>query len=303
MAEDVGLTVDPRRDEPIYRQIFDQVVARVQAGTFPPGYKLPPTRILAKTLHTHRNTIARAYADLEDAGFVSSTVGRGTFVEAQSIPQRDVGRGDAVSGGMPWSSLLSRGARVETLGRAERFHRPNVGRDVVNMVRMQPSEDLLPHDLMKRSIERVFAELGGKALAYAPPEGVARLREQIALDLASRGVPATADDVLVTSGSQQALDLITRALVDPGDAILVDPTTYSGAIDLFALAGARLLPVPNDGEGPDPRALERFSRSGAKALYVMPNGHNPTGRTITASRRHELVAWSRAAGIPIIEDD
>jgi GntR family transcriptional regulator/MocR family aminotransferase len=306
MPEDVGLTVDPRRDEPIYRQIFDQVVARVQAGTFPAGYKLPPTRVLAKTLRTHRNTVARAYADLEDAGFVTSTVGRGTFVEPQSlVPNARAGAAPKPTdaGAMPWSSLLSRGARVDTLGRAERFTRPNVGQDVVNLVRMQPSEDLLPHELMRRSVERVFAELGAKALAYAPPEGVARLREQIAIDLSTRGVPATADDVLVTTGSQQALDLVTRALVDPGDAILVDPTTYSGAIDLFALAGARLLPVPNDGEGPDPRALERYSRSGAKALYVMPNGHNPTGRTISAARRHELVAWSRAAGIPIIEDD
>lgn len=303
MNEDVGLTVDPRRDEPIYRQIFDQVVTRVQAGTFPAGYKLPPSRVLAKTLQTHRNTVARAYADLESAGFVSSTVGRGTFVEPQSSPTRDAARAGATAGGMPWSQLLSRGARVETLGRAERFHRPNVGRDVVNMVRMQPSEDLLPHDLMRRSIERVLSELGAKALAYAPPDGLPRLREQIALDLVSRGVPATADDVLVTTGSQQALDLVARALVDPGDAVLVEPTTYSGAIDIFSLAGARLLPVARDGEGPDPRALERFSRSGAKALYLMPNGHNPTGLTISAARRHELVAWSRAAGIPIIEDD
>ncbi|CAN5253861.1 PLP-dependent aminotransferase family protein [soil metagenome] len=301
MADDVGLTVDPRRDEPIYRQIFDQVVARVQAGTFPPGFKLPPSRILARTLHTHRNTIARAYADLEDAGFVSSTVGRGTFVEPQ-VKARDAGR-EAVAGAMPWSSLLSRGARGETLGRMERFHRPNMGRDVVNLVRMQPSDDLLPEKLLRRSLERILAELGPKALSYAPPEGIQRLRDQIAIDLVSRGVPAAADDVIVTTGSQQALDLVARALVDPGDAILVDPTTYSGAIDVFSLAGARLLPVPSDREGPDPLALERFARSGAKALYLMPNGHNPTGLTISSARRHELVAWSRASGIPIIEDD
>src|SRR5215510_10419956 len=87
MGHNVGIRVDPRRKQPLHRQIFDEVVARIEARAFPPGYKLPPTRVLAAELAAHRNTVARAYAELEAAGFVSSRVGRGTFVEQLDRPQ------------------------------------------------------------------------------------------------------------------------------------------------------------------------------------------------------------------------
>jgi GntR family transcriptional regulator/MocR family aminotransferase len=303
LGQSVGLAIDPRKDDPIYRQIFDQVVARIETRAFPPGFKLPPTRVLARELSTHRNTVVRAYADLESAGFVRSTVGRGTFVDAAQKAARPRQKAEAVGTSVAWASLASRAAKSEVLVRAERYPRRAENRDVVNLARMQPSIDLLPDELMRRCVGRALAEHRGHAMTYAPPEGIPRLREQIARELASRGVPTNADDVTVTSGSQQALDLLARALVDPGDAVLVDATTYSGAIDVFTLAGARLVTVPGDAEGPDPAALERASRQGVKALYVMPNGHNPTGRTMSTERRRAIVAWSRASGVPIIEDD
>jgi GntR family transcriptional regulator/MocR family aminotransferase len=310
LGQSVGLTIDPRKGEPLYRQIFDEIVRRIDSGAFPAGYKLPPSRVLAQELATHRNTIARAYADLEAAGFVSSTVGRGTFVEAprprnerSPVPAGSVPNAGRTGGSISWSSLLARAAKPEQLARAERYARRADARDVVNLARMQPSPDLLPDDLIRRSIDRVLAEHGSKILTYAAPEGVPALREEIARELVSRGVPASADDLVITSGSQQALDLVARALVNPGDTLLVDATTYSGAIDIFALAGARLVTVPGDDEGPDVAALERLVRPEVKAFYVMPNGHNPTGRTITTERRRALVTWSRANGIPLIEDD
>lgn len=302
MGHSVGLAIDPRKDEPIHRQIFDQIVARIQTRAFPPGYKLPPTRVLARELATHRNTIARAYADLEAAGFVSGSVGRGTYVEGARPETRPAPRAQPTQP-MPWSSLVARAARPEVIARAERWARRMDGRDVVNLARMQPSDDLLPVDLMRRCVTRVMGEHGAHALSYAPPEGVPRLREQIAQELSSRGVPAVPEDVLVTSGSQQGLDLVARTLVNPGETVLVESTTYSGAIDIFRLAGARLVGVPGDENGPDPAALERVNRSDVKALYLMPTGHNPTGRTMSAERRRALVEWSRAAAIPIIEDD
>lgn len=308
MGQTVGLRIEGASDEPIHRQIFDQVVARIRTRAFPPGFKLPPTRLLARELGTHRNTVARAYAELEAAGFVNGAVGRGTYVEetgagstSETSPPRS---GETfTTAPIPWASRLSRSARPELLGRAERYARRAQGKAVINLARMQPSDDLLPDDLMRRCIARVTSEHGHKLMAYAPPEGVPRLREQLAIELSSRGVPTTADDVLVTSGSQQGIDLVARLLVDPGDVILVESTTYSGAIDLFTLAGARLVGVPCDDEGPDLGALERVSRTDVKAFYVMPNGHNPTGRTMSAARRRALVAWSRRTAIPLVEDD
>jgi DNA-binding transcriptional MocR family regulator len=307
LGHSVGFELDPHTDEPLHRQIFDQIVARIQSSAFPPGYKLPPTRVLARELATHRNTVARAYADLEAAGFVSGAVGRGTFVtdalRKTATTDRAPKRGSTTSQPMPWSSLVSHKARPEILARAERWARRVDTRDVINLARMQPSEDLLPTELLQRCVARVLSEHGARALSYAPPEGVPRLREQLGRELTARGVPATADDVLVTSGSQQGLDLVARTLVNPGETVLVEATTYSGAIDLFTLAGARLVPLACDDEGPLPDALERVNRSDVKALYVMPTGHNPSGRTMSAERRRALVAWSRDAAIPLIEDD
>jgi 2-aminoadipate transaminase len=303
----IGIKLDVRRKEPLHRQIFDQVVARIESRVFPAGFKLPPSRELARELGTHRNTVARAYTDLEAAGFVSAGVGRGTFVQALGRMPGSKSPG-AVSvepeqRAMPWPSLLARSARSEVTERAHSHVRATTRKDVINLARMQPSADLIPDALLRRCLTHALTEHGASSLSYPPPAGVPRLRALIADTLGQRGMPARAEEVLVTSGGQQALDLCVRALVNPGDVVLIEPTTYSGAIDLFALAGARLLPVPMDEHGPDPEALARMAAPDVKALYLMPTGHNPTGRTIGVERRRALVAWSQNAGIPIIEDD
>lgn len=296
-----GITLDTTSSEPLYKQIFDQVVARIRSRAFPSGHRLPPTRTLAGELDTHRNTVVRAYADLESAGFVTSTVGRGTFVAPQPEPAAPAPARPA--GGLPWGSLLSSVADAEPLRRTERFGRSPTGRDVVNLTRMAPSADLIPADLLRRCADHVLRAEGAAALAYAPPEGLPRLRALVAQDLALSGVPVTPDDVVITTGSQQGLDLIARALVNPGDVFLVDTMTYTGAINLLTLAGARLVPIPSDAEGPDMLSLARYRGAGVKGLYLMPNCRNPTGESVSAARRRALVEWSRETGVPLVEDD
>lgn len=296
-----GITVDASSAEPLYKQIFDQVVLRIRSRALPPGQRLPPTRSLAEELDTHRNTVVRAYADLETAGFVTSTVGRGTFVAPQPEPPANAPARPA--GAMPWASLLSSVADAEPLRRADRYGRTPTGRDVVNLTRMQPSADLLPADLLRRCADHVLRTEGAKALAYAPPEGLPRLRALVAQDLANTGVPVGPDDLVITTGSQQGLDLVARALVNPGDVFLVDPMTYTGAINLLTLAGARLVAIPSDAEGPEMLSLSRYRGTGAKGLYLMPNCRNPTGESVSPARRRALVGWSRETGIPLIEDD
>src|SRR5262249_34683362 len=132
-----GLSIDARRDEPLYKQIFDEIAERIRSGLWPPGHRLPPTRDLARQLSTHRNTVVRAYGDLESAGFVSSTVGRGTFVATAAVGPRLVPvRAEELSRvgpSMPWETLLSRAARIEPLARAGRLARARPSREVVNL--------------------------------------------------------------------------------------------------------------------------------------------------------------------------
>jgi GntR family transcriptional regulator/MocR family aminotransferase len=302
--QSIGIQLDLASTTPLYKQLFDAIASRIRTGTFPPGFRLPPSRELASALGAHRNTVVRAYEDLVAAGFLSSVVGRGTFVNTLSEPARPLRLVNKTSEAkMQWPLLLSRAAMVEPLGRSDRLSSGAVPKGAINLSGMRPDPDLLPHELLRRCFEHVSRTENGPALSYGPREGLLRLRELIAADLAEHSVPTRADDIVITTGSQQALDLIARTLVNPGDPFLIEATTYPGAMNLLAAAGARLVSLPSDEEGPSLEALERNKSLGAKGLYLMPNCHNPTGRVISAERRRAIVRWSQDNGVPIIEDD
>lgn len=300
----LGLHLDPSQPTALYQQLFDAIAERIRSGAFPAGFRLPPTRVLASELDAHRNTVVRAYSRLEEAGFVSSTVGRGTFVRAISTPRPAVPAEPVVSGsGLPWASLVSSRVRAEPFDRIRRMARAAAPAEHVNLTRLQPGPDLLPEALFRRCLEHVLRVHGGRALGYGPHEGVATLRAEIAKDLSRRGVPARAEDVIVTSGSQQAIDVVARALLEPGDAVLLDEATYTGAIQIFIAAGARPEPVRGDDQGPLVSALDAASARGAKLAYLMPGHSNPTGSRISEARREQIVRWSHERRVPLLEDD
>jgi len=307
-ARAFGISIEKATDVPIFQQIADGLSTSIRNGVLPGGARLPPTRDLADALGTHRNTVVRAYEALSSAGFVVSHVGRGTFVTELKDRAAAMGDGRPVAfdwrvAGLPWASLMSRTAASESLQRGDRMARRAWPADAINMSRFEPGADLRPVETFRRCLDHVMRKSGSKAMGYAPREGVEELRVGIAKELVRRGIPASADDVLVTAGSQQAIDLLARALVDRGDAFFVEEPTYSGILNLLSAAGARPVGVPCDDEGPDPDALARLSRPGVKGFYLMPNGSNPTGRTLSLARRAALVSWSRSASVPLIEDD
>jgi 2-aminoadipate transaminase len=143
-----------------------------------------------------------------------------------------------------------------------------------------------------------------RSLQYSLTEGDLALRRRLAAFMGTRGLEATGDDILITTGSQQALGLIASALCDPGDTILVEDPTYLAALQTFQLADVDAVPIDSDAEGPDPDALLRRAReTGAKAAYLIPTFQNPTGRTLTAERRAALAEAAATAGLWLIEDD
>ena len=302
MAKATGLSLSTRSKQPLHQQLFDQISDRIRTGTWPAGFRLPPTRALATELSAHRNTVVRVYEDLESAGFISSAVGRGTFVV--ELPATAKAPESPARGALPWASLTSNAVAVEPLGRQDRISRRGTpGEHVIALSRMQPSEDLLPHELLRRCLDHVLRTVGPRALGYTPREGLPRLRELIADDLVRQGVPASADELVVTTGSQQGLDLIARTLINPGDSFLTDASTYHGALNLLSTAGARLIAVPSDDEGPSLEALARVGRAGVKGFYLMPNCQNPTGLRLSLARRQAFVTWSHQVGVPLVEDD
>jgi len=299
--QQTGIQIDPRRGQPIYKQIYEELSSRIRRGAYPVGYRLPTTRQLARELSTHRNTVSRAFEELEACGLVYARVGRGTFVAEQ--PRIALSGRTSEAPELPWAALLSQTVSAEPLGRLDRLLHAVQRQDVINLTTMYPSADLLPVRQLRRCVDHVLRRYGVDALGFAPRYGLPRLRELIAGMLREARIPVTADEVLITTGSQQALDLVARALVNPGDTMLVDEYTYTGALTAFAAAGARLVGVPADAEGPDMEALRRLARPSVKGFYLMPNGGNPTGLTVSVQRRKELIAWSRESGTPLIEDD
>lgn len=166
-----------------------------------------------------------------------------------------------------------------------------------------PAPDVFPVQRFEEACHKVLSEYGAKALQYGPTEGYQPLREMIAANMARYRIVAKADNVLITSGSQQALDLIGKLLINRGDRVLVEAPTYLGALQAFNVYGAQYVPVPVDDDGLITEHLDASLRAGPKFMYVLPNFQNPAGVTLAEGRRHQLILLADKYGIPIIEDD
>ncbi|MGW0365295.1 aminotransferase-like domain-containing protein [Streptomyces sp. NPDC002990] len=167
-----------------------------------------------------------------------------------------------------------------------------------------PAPELFDTEGLRAAYDAAFAVSARRALQYSTTEGAPELRAAIAARAAARSLPTSADDVLITSGSQQALTLITAALVEPGDVVLVENPTYLAALQCFGLAGARVVAVPCDEEGIIPDALaDLVARERPKLLYSVPTFQNPTGRTLPAERRAAVADIAARLGLWLVEDD
>lgn len=166
-----------------------------------------------------------------------------------------------------------------------------------------PAPDVFPVQRFKEACHKVLTEQASNALQYGATEGYEPLRELIANNMARYGIKARVENVLITSGSQQALDLIGKLFINAGDRVLVEAPTYLGALQAFNVYGAEYLSVPSDENGLRTDLLEAPLRSGPKFMYVLPNFQNPAGTTLSEGRRHELVLLADRYGIPIVEDD
>src|SRR5579864_2461432 len=175
--------------------------------------------------------------------------------------------------------------------------------EIISFAGGLPAPDVFPVQRFQQACRKVLSEHGSEALQYGTTEGYEPLREMIARNMARYGILAKPENVLITSGSQQALDLIGKLLINSGDRVLVEAPTYLGALQAFNVYGAEYVSVPSDDDGLRTDLLEEPLRSGPKFMYVLPNFQNPGGTTLAEGRRHELVLLADRYGIPIVEDD
>lgn len=175
--------------------------------------------------------------------------------------------------------------------------------DVISFAGGMPAPEVFPIEQFKEACIKVLDENGPASLQYGSTDGYLPLREMIARHTGRYGINVTADNILITSGSQQALDLIGMIFINPGDRILVESPTYVGAIQAWRAYGAEFIPVPFDEHGMRTDELEARLRAGPKFIYVLPNFQNPTGVTLSYERRLKLIELADRYGVPIVEDD
>jgi len=299
----LSVTLKEESPVPIYLQIAEQIEAAIAGGRIRGQQRLPTTRGLAKELGINRLTVARAYAELSRRGLIATRVGSGTWA---TPPDAGGGRGSgaAGAGALRWGALLARTPeRAVHSGAASRVW-PQSETDAISFAWVFPDPALFPVEALHRAVSRVLRKDGGRILGYGPPAGHAPLRRMIARDLNARGAMVSEEEILVTNGSQQGIDLVARALLDPGDRVLVEDPTYVGAVQVFHSYGADLEGIPMDGEGAIvERAAIAAARPRTKLMYVMPDFQNPTSRSMSLKRREAIVSLAASQGMVILEDD
>ena len=289
------LRLDAQSTTPLFRQLYDAVKKAILAGTLGAGTQLPPTRELSELLGISRQTVLNAYAQLMAEGFLSGTVGRGTFVSGKlSLPPASKPKKQDV----PLRPLSERGRRF--VGEPARL---NTHSSTPRAFRIgMPGLDVFPFEVWARLEARRWRR-PQHHLGYDDAAGYAPLREAVAAYLrTSRGVQCDAQQVLITSGSQQALFLIASLLLSPGDAAWVEEPGYRGINASLHASEARVCHVPVDEDGMCVSYAAKHYPD-AKLVYVTPSHQLPLGITMSLQRRLELLAWAAEKKVWVVEDD
>jgi DNA-binding transcriptional MocR family regulator len=279
------------------QQLVDRFAAAIESGLLDPGEKLPPTRQLAEEVGVNHLTAARVYRRLAELGYVTASVGRGTFVRTLS-PAVAADRGDdwQLYALPEWEPSYSEQVM------ADAFNLP-FEEDMISLSTGFPSPEHYPVADLARITADVFEEEGGKALDYLSAEGLFDLREQLALRGERYGFASGPEEIVVTSGAKQAINLATQAILEPGDVAVIESPTFVGVLESVRAAGARILGVPVDEEGFDVDALERLlTRHEVKLVALQTACQNPTGRDTSAERCERLAELARERSFFVLED-
>src|SRR2546422_616969 len=290
------------------QQIYHTLRRAILAGQLAPGARLPATRTLAHELGVSRNTVLLAYDQLLAEGYTVGQTGSGTYVAA-ALPDVTLSPPDADA----YTARAREGTtlRLSTYGRRVAQNTsisPPSALPHCHPVRYDfryglPDVAAFPHETWRRLLARRARTVSVSALHYGPPEGYAPLREAIAAYLRrSRAVLCDPEQIIVVNGSQQALDLTARVLLDVGDTVLIEEPHYQGARHVFLAAGAELVTVPVDAEGLVTTALPD-ARAGARLGYGTPPHPFPPGAIMSLVRRLALLQWAETSEVYVLEDD
>lgn len=279
-----SIPLDRASRESLSGQLAAALEKRIASGLLPEGVRLPATRDLAAALKINRGTVQAAYRLLQEAGLTSGRVGSGTIVNAPPLAPA------------PFDPEALLSVRVAGLTPEDS---PASGTPLVaDFSRLTPDERFFPLEEFTRTLAEAWSRRSD-LWQYAPPLGLEELRREISRRLNEQGLPWGPEEILVTSGAQQGLDLLFRTFTDPGDAAAMESPTYSGALALARFAGVRIVELPMGLAGPDPEALRGAK---VKLVYLMPERQNPTGVTASRETREAILEAVASSGALLVED-
>ncbi|MGE9552814.1 PLP-dependent aminotransferase family protein [Erwinia amylovora] len=283
------------------KRLYDVLQAAIQEGAIVTGSRLPASRDLAKELSVSRNTVLAAYEQLQSEGYLQTRTGSGTFV-CDQLPERAPEASEPVPASCKafnYASFSSRGTRV--LGRCGAgayqwgAFMPGV-----------PDVSHMPHDIWRKIQLRLSRRMPVEALSYSSHGGSPELRQALADYLrVIRSLNCTHDQILITAGTHQSLDLLAKMLCDPGDGAWIEEPGYWGFRNVLAVNGVELLPTPVDENGmvlPDTASLSGVSRA-PRLICVTPSHQYPLGSVMSLQRRQQLLALAKSSGSWVVEDD
>jgi len=285
-----GFSLSKGNGRPLFLQLHEQIVDRIAAGELTAGARLPPVRRLAQQLGINHMTVAKAYKDLAEAGFVEGRAGGGTHVRAP------YGTG----------SRRARGSEAGTVGPllSERLYELSHAPGVIAFTANYPQPDPECVREFEICLQSVIADGLSPYFAYDPPNGRISFRRSIVDYLAQQGLTTAPEDVIVTSGAQQAIELVVRLLVPHGSPVIVERPSYYGVINALRSVSARILEVPLESDGMGIEMLEgHLARHRPRLIYTNSTFQNPTGVTTSIEKRRRILALAREHGVSILEDD
>lgn len=299
---DLTIALDHQSSLPLHQQLYEELRQAILNGRLLPRQKIPSTRSLAQSLGVSRTTVTQSYDQLLSEGYLESIVGSGTYVCAQ-IPD-DLLHSDPVTQDSPPTP-----APIKLSGYGDRLHQTPFSlqsspEHPISFRYGQPALHHFPVALWRKLLSR-YCMASSNWLDYATDfQGYQPLRQAIAQYLArARAVRCDPDQIILTNGTQQALDLVMRLLMNPGDRIAVEDPGYLSARRVFLSHGAELVPIPVDESGLLVNKLAYFTSESLRLVYITPSHQFPTGSTLSLPRRLELLAWAQHHRALILEDD
>ncbi|HXJ41847.1 MAG TPA: PLP-dependent aminotransferase family protein [Bryobacteraceae bacterium] len=298
--QDLALAA-PEGEYDLWRWLYTELRAAILDGRLKQGGRMPSTRSLAAQYGVSRGTVVAAFRQLQAEGYTETRVSSGTFVVSnlpdQALPAKD----DRQAARLPASrATLSRRAQETLKDVVVLPSQHSIGKAFRTY---EPAIDLFPVELWARVASRVLRHAPRSLYGQGNAGGYPPLRRAIAEYVGgSRGVHCSPEQIIVTSGAQQALDLLARFLLDPGDEVWIEDPGYPGARQTLRAAGAKVIPVPVDAEGLEVKAGRRVSPR-ARLAYVTPANQFPLGVAMSANRRMELLKWALESGAWVVEDE